>query len=146
MSNARNLVNIDNLKNVDNSTNINTSTNVNNITENNNLNETIKSENLTNNNTSTNKPIKNQENLLNNLNCIRMHYEDCTYTEQCKKGFICKTYRCLTPYEVDCFIDFGLEVNNLCRTKKKYQEGKDYIKHKYVEHPSEVDVNRRKRQ
>ena len=142
-TNTNNSKNVENPTNVDNSTNNSQNiTNSTNLKNSSNANTSSIEDNSNNKENSTNVDNINKEN--KNANFTRLHFDDCGFTEQCKKGLTCKSYRCITQYEIDHFEDLELGVNNLCNSRKKCPKDKQCIKHRCITHSYENDIRKKK--
>ena len=79
-----------------------------------------------------------------NNNKTKEHYDDCNNDSECRIGLKCKTYRCLTIYEIDNLENLNLNVKNSCNNEKKCPNGKQCIKHRCVEKESKIDIREKK--
>ena len=145
---TNNLTQTKNFTETNNSTQSNNFTETNNLTQTNNFTET---NNLTeiNNITQTNSEnLPTIEGVTEILNITKIkyskHYEDCFNTSECKKGLICKNYRCLTNFEIDNLELLGLSDKNVCDDSIKCLFGKKCLKHRCVVNYTQLDVPRKK--
>ena len=145
---ANNFTETNNLTQTNNFTETNNLTQTNNFTETNNL---IQSNNFTETNNLTeinNITQTNSENLptMENLTQIKYskHYEDCFNTSDCKKGLICKNYRCLTNFEIDNLELLGLSDKNVCDDSIQCLFDKKCLKHRCVVNYTQLDLPRKK--
>ena len=154
LTQSNNSTETNNLTQTNNFTETNSLTQTNNFTETNNLTQTnnfTETNNLTeiNNITQTNSEnlptMKNLTKIGNNTQIkYSKHYEDCFNTSNCKKGLICKNYRCLTNFEIDNLELLGLSDKNVCDDSIQCLFGKKCLKHRCVVNYTQLDLPRKK--
>lgn len=76
---------------------------------------------------------------------FKEHYDDCSKDSDCKKGLKCKTYRCLTQFEINNLQILNLGAENKCNSKIKCPEGQQCLKHRCVDDASKIEIREKKK-
>ena len=75
---------------------------------------------------------------------LSRHYEDCDDIDIfCRKGLVCKSYRCLNEFESKNVKPFGLKGKNMCEDDDDCSSEKECVMHRCVEDEEEADANKR---
>ena len=76
---------------------------------------------------------------------FKEHYDDCSKDSDCKKGLKCKTYRCLTEFEINNLQTLNLGATNKCNSNTICPEGQQCIKHRCVDDASKIEIREKKK-
>ena len=68
------------------------------------------------------------------------HGEDCVSDSACEEGLLCKTNRCMTPYEAKNMKSLGLLEKNLCDMQTKCPTNKKCVKHRCVDLTTPIEL------